>query len=85
MEFLFDNVDSGMEPLHQELNHYNYMFVMESLQCLLLFRNYHRQDYRNRDNRHNNNNNDRNDSLFVKCNQALSKKLAKIENTERDY
>ena len=86
MEFLFENVDSAMEQSGQEINHYNYMSVMESLQCLLLFRNYHKDEYRNHDKRNTNkNNNTSNDSLFIKCNQALSKKLAKIASGERDY
>ena len=83
MEFLFDN-------MKRYTSHYNYMSLMESIHCLLLFKNYHKEEYRKRDNRHGNNNNNNNndsdsiDAEFAKCDKALRKKLAKMDHEKHD-
>ena len=65
IEFLFDNMNVYVK--HETL-HYNYMSLMESIDCLLLFKNYHKNKKRD---------------YFDKCNQVLSKKLTKIDNENR--
>ena len=71
MEFLFDN-------MKKDTSHFNYMSVMESIHCLLLFKNYHKQDNRKRDN-------DSSDVEFTHCNLLLNKKLLKLKNETQDY
>ena len=81
VEFLFDN----MKP---DTPHYNYMSLMESIHCLLLFKNYHKEENRKHDNRHGNNfnnNSGNTDGEFAKCDIALSKKLAKMDREKHDY
>ena len=81
MEFLFDNMDVDMK---EQTLRYNYMSLMESIHCLLLFKNYHKTEQRKHNNK-NNNNNANSDAEFKQCNILLKKKLAKLENEKRDY
>ena len=78
MEFLFDN-------MKQDTLHYNYMSLMESIHCLLLFKDYHKEENRKRDNRHGNNNSDSIDVEFEQCNILLNKKLMKLNNEMQDF
>ena len=80
MEFLFGNMDVDMK---QDTLHFNYMSLMESIDCLLLFKNYHKTEKRKRDNKHNNNYNS--DVEFKQCNILLKKKLAKLANEKHNY
>ena len=72
MEFLFEN-------MKQNTSHYNYMSLMESINCLLLFKNYHKPE-----NRKGGHNNDSSDIEFEQCNFLLSKKLMKLQNKKYD-
>ena len=87
MQFLFDDI---------EKEHQHYMSLMESIHCLLLFKNYHKAEYRKRDNRPNNNNNNNNsnnnnndnnthDPDFVLCNKLLNRKLTQVGNEKGGY
>ena len=67
MQFFFDNSDSKM----------NYMSPMESVDCLLLFKNYHKDEKRKNGHIHNGD--------FDKCNQVLTKKLIKVACKNRDF
>ena len=59
------------------------MSLMESIHCLLLFKNYHRPQNRKRDGKHNDD--DTMDVPFSHCNVLLLKKLTKLDNEKRDY
>ena len=81
IEFLFDNMDVDMK---EQTLHHNYMSLMESIHCLLLFKNYHKTENRKRDNKRHNNI-DNSGAEFGQCNLLLSKKLMKLENEKREY
>lgn len=77
VEFLFGVFDSEMAK--HTTTHYNYMSLMESIGCLLLFKDYHiKCGLRNK-------NNNKDDNLFEKCNQVLCNKLKKTENKNFNY
>lgn len=66
VQFLFENVDIRWKNTSK---YYNYMSLMESIDCLLTFKNYHKNM---------NTSKKGNDDGFEKCNQVLKKKLSRI-------
>ena len=65
VQFLFGNGNGDAKQ-------YNYMSLMESIDCLLSFKNYHQGE-------------NRNDHEFEKCNQVLNRKLKNVAMENHEF